>query len=482
MARQPRAGGREAPDDGIRERGETGFFSRNRLIPIVIASALFMDLMDSASLALALPTIARDFGISTTDLRLALTSYAVTIAVLVPASAWIAGRFGARRVFVWAMIVFIAGSVSCGLSNDLAQLVFSRVLQGMGGAMMTPVGRAIMIGSVDRGSMVRAMAWYTLPAILAPLMGPPVAGFLIELVSWHWIFFINIPVGILGIAAVMRFVPKIEPEPRRPFDMVGFFLCGSSILALLGLVETGGLSGQPWLFRVLAVAGAITLAICYWRQATRSLRPLIDLGVLRHRTLAFSLSACGLQRVAIGAITIMLPMQLQVALGLTPLAASQVPAIGAIGSILSRFVCPLWLRIAGFRTVMVSSALMLAAATIVPIFFEAGTPLLWMSIFMASYALIRATFFMSGNSLAYADVEGAEIGDSSVLFAISQQLTLGLGYMLGGGMVAGAGGADTIDAYELGYSIVALFPLGAALIIARLPQGVGESLRHKAAP
>ncbi len=482
MLRQPRGGVRETPGDAAAEQDETGFFSRNRLIPMVIASALFMDLMDSASLALALPTIARDFGISITDLRLALTSYAVTIAVLVPASAWIAGRFGARRVFIWAMVVFVLGSVSCGLSDNLAQLVFSRVLQGMGGAMMTPVGRAIMVGSVDRGSMVRAMAWFTLPAILAPLMGPPVAGVLIEVVSWHWIFFINVPVGILGIVAVMRFVPKIDPEPRRTFDTVGFILCGASILALLGLVETGALSGQPWLVRVLAVAGAIALAIGYWRQAVRSPHPLIDLGVLRHRALALSLSACGLQRIAIGAITIMLPMQLQVALGLTPLAASQVPAVGALGSILSRFVCPLGLRLAGFRTVMVGSALVLSVATIVPISFEPGTALLWMSIFMAFYALVRATFFMSGNALAYADVEGPEIGHASVLFAISQQLTLGLGYMLGGGMIAGAGGAGTADAYVLGYSVVALFPLVAAFIIARLPRDVGEALRHKAAP
>lgn len=480
-----RGSGDEAPGATHQPEGaddDKGFFSQNRLIPIVIASALFMDLMDSSSLALALPTIARDFGNSTTDLKLALTVYAITVAVLVSTSAWVADRFGARRVFIVAMIVFIAGSVSCGMADNLMQLVVARILQGTGGAMMTPVGRAIMVGSVDRSSMVRAMAWYTLPAILAPLLGPPVAGALIEFASWRWIFFINIPVGLMGIIAVMRFVPNVPPLPRRSFDVVGFLLCGSSILAVLGLVETGGFSRQPIPVRVLAVSGVIALLCVYVRQAFRASTPLIDLTVLRHKTLGLSLAAGGLQRIGIGAITVMLPLQLQVGLGLSPLTASQVPALGAIGSILARFTCPTGLRLMQFRTLIIGSAIVLAVATMVPISFGLHTPVILMSGFMAFYALVRATFFMAGNSLAYADVEGTEIGNASVLFSISQQLTLGLGYSLAGGLIEGAGGAGNLSSYAFAYPVIALLPLTAAIISTCLPQGVGDTMRYKAAP
>lgn len=460
------------------ERG--GLLSRNRLIPIVIASALFMDLMDSAALALALPTIARQFALSTTDLRLALTAYAITVAVLVPASAWMAGRFGARRVFVGAIILFVTGSILCGLSGGLPQLIAARILQGAGGAMMTPVGRAIMVGSVDRDAMVRAMAWYTLPAIVAPLAGPPLAGVLIELATWRWIFFINVPVGLIGIIAVMRFVPRIEREPRRAFDMLGFVLCGSSIMAVLGLVETGMLSGRPLPVRAFAIAATVALGVAYVRHALRCKAPLIDLGVLRHKTFRITLVAGGLQRLGIGAITIILPMQLQVALGLSPLAASQVPAVGAIGSILSRFACPLGLKLMGFRPLMIGGAVILAGATLIPITFTQGTPVALMAGFMALFALIRATFFMSVNSLSYADVDGAEIGHSSVLFSIMQQVTLGLGYTLGGGLIAASGGAGNLRAYAIVYSAMAVFSVLAAVIVARLPRGVGEEMRGKA--
>ncbi|MCB2075710.1 MAG: MFS transporter [Rhodobiaceae bacterium] len=441
-----------------------------------------MDLMDTASLALALPTIAGDFGISTTDLRLVLTVYAITVAALVPASGWIADCLGARRVFVGAMIVFVIGSVLCGMAQDLTQLVFSRILQGTGGAMMTPVGRAIMVGSVNRHSMVRAMAWYTLPAILAPLLGPPLAGTFIELASWRWIFFVNVPVSLLGIAAVMRFVPKTPPLPRRNLDVVGFLLCGATILAVLGIVETGGLSGQPLTIRILGGCGAIVLLFAYVLQALKAKAPLIDLRVLRHKSLSVGLAAGGLQRIGIGAITIVLPMHLQVALGLSPLVASQVPAVGAVGSILSRFACPFGLRLMGFRPLMIGAALVLAVATLIPVSFGKTTPVIAMAAFLACYALVRATFFMSANSLSYADVESVEISNASVLFSISQQLTLGLGYTLGGGLVAVAGGAKHLGAYAIAYPAIALLPLAAALIVAWLPQGVGDTMRQKAAP
>ena len=180
-----------------------------------------MELMDSSALALALPTIARHFAVPVIDLKFALTAYFVTVAVLVPTSGWLASRFGPRRVFLTAMMVFMAGSACCGMAANVPQLVGARILQGIGGSMMTPVGRLIMVSSVPRHKLVQAMAWYTLPAIMAPLIGPPLAGFLIEYANWRWIFFINLPVGLIGLVAVVRLVPVVAGTRRGGLRRAG---------------------------------------------------------------------------------------------------------------------------------------------------------------------------------------------------------------------------------------------------------------------
>ena len=296
--------------------------------------------MDSSALALAIPTVARDLGVSPTDMRLSLTAYVVTVATLVPVSSWMAARLGARRVFLCAIMVFVIGSVCCGLAGDLPALVGARVLQGVGGAMMIPVGRAIMVGSVDRESLVKAMAWFTLPAILGPLLGPPLAGFLIEFANWRWIFFINVPVGVLAILAILRFIPVVDSEPRRTFDIIGFLLCAAAILSTMALVETGALAGWPWQLRIGAVIATLSIGGLYTRHALGSASPIVDVKILHHATLRLSLAATWLQRVSMGALVFVLPLQLQIGLGLSPLIAAQIPAAGAIGSIISRFSTP----------------------------------------------------------------------------------------------------------------------------------------------
>lgn len=458
-----------------------GLFDRNRLIPTVIAIALCMELMDSSALALAIPTVARDLGVSPTDMRLTLTAYVVTVAALVPVSSWLAARLGARRVFLGAIMLFVIGSVCCGLAGNLPALVGARVLQGVGGAMMIPVGRAIMVGAVDRAAMVKAMAWFTIPAILGPLLGPPLAGFLIEFANWRWIFFINVPVGIFAILAILRFVPVIDLEPRRAFDLIGFLLCAGAILCAMALVETGALAGRPWQMRIGAVIATLSLGGLFVRHALRAASPIVDIKVLRHATLRLSLAATWLQRVSMGALVFVLPLQLQIGLGISPLIAAQVPAAGAIGSIISRFSTPPLLRRFGFRPLMMMVALLIACVGILPVWFESTTPIWLMAAFMAGYSLMRATFFMSGNALSYADVaKGAEIGHASVLFSVAQQLSLGLGYSIGGGLLAAAGGAADPSSYWIVYPVIVTIAMTGGLVISFLPPGAGELMRRQA--
>ncbi len=458
-----------------------GLFDRNRLVPIVLAIALFMELMDSSALALAIPTVARDLGVSPTDMRLTLTAYVVTVATLVPISSWMAARLGARRVFLSAIMVFVIGSVCCGIAGNLPALVCARVLQGVGGAMMIPVGRAIMVGAVERESLVKAMAWFTIPAILGPLLGPPLAGFLIEFANWRWIFFINVPVGILAILAILRFIPVVDSEPPRAFDSIGFLLCAAAILCTMGLVETGALADRPWQIRIGAVVATLSLGGLYICHALGSASPIVDIKVLRHATLRLSLAATWLQRVSMGALVFVLPLQLQIGLGFSPLVAAQIPAAGAIGSIISRFSTPPLLRRFGFRPVMAVVALLIACCAMLPVLFESTTPIWLMAAFMAGYSLMRATFFMSGNALSYADVtKGAEIGHASVLFSVAQQLSLGFGYSVGGGLLAAAGGAADPSSYWIVYPVIVAIALMGGIVIAFLPSGAGELLRRQA--
>ena len=457
--------------------GDLSWRRRDRLIPIVIASALFMDLMDSAALAMALPTIARHFATPVVDLKLALTAYVVTVAVLVPTSGWLSDRFGARRVFVTAMAVFMVGSICCGLSETLPQLVAARILQGIGGSMMTPVGRIILVASISRDQLLRGMAWYTLPAILAPMLGPPVAGALIQFADWRWIFFINVPVGLLGMVAVLRFVPMLAPGRRSRFDLTGFLLAATSILAVMAVVETDALAGRPVWMRMALVAGAALIGTVYVMQALRAPAPIVDFRTFRHRSYLWSMLSTWLQRIALGGMMVLLPLQLQIGLGHEPLASSQVMIGAAIGSFVSRAVSPVSIRLLGFRRLLLLFGAITAAMSLIPTFFTPATPLLVMGGVMLLHATVRASYFMAGNTLVYCDIAPAEIGHATALFAMSQQLSLGFGYSLATIVLDSAGGPHLLTAFAWAYGTMAALQVLGTLATLPLPRDVGAQMR-----
>ena len=206
--------------------------SRDRLIPLIVAVALFMENMDSTVIATSLPAIAADIGTNPLALKLAVTSYLLSLAIFIPASGWIADRFGARTVFRAAIAVFMLGSIACAVSASLGHFVIARILQGMGGAMMTPVGRLILIRSVDKRALVDAMAFVTMPALMGPMIGPPVGGFITTYFSWHWIFLINLPIGLVGIVLITRYIDNVRAEEHPPFDFIGMALSGVGLRGL----------------------------------------------------------------------------------------------------------------------------------------------------------------------------------------------------------------------------------------------------------
>lgn len=449
------------------------------LIPLVVACGLLIELMDSAALALALPTIARDFGVDPVELRLALTAYVVTVAILVCSSAWISARFGAKRVFIAAIAIFVTGSVACGLSSSMLQLTCARVLQGVGGAMMTPVGRSIVVASVPRAALVKAMGWFTTPAILGPILGPPLAGLLIEVASWRWIFFVNVPIGIIGIGAVVKLVPAVAKRTPAVFDGKGFALLGTAIATLILPIELGHKMEQ-WLRYALAALAAFCMWM-YVRHSMRIERPVVDLRLLRHASLRMSLVAGFLTRIGIGALPLLLPLLLQVAMGLSPLVTTNVTLAMAAGTFSARFTLPPLVRTLGFKRAMLALAVLTAMSSPIPVLFDSGTSVAVMAALMCTGSAARAAFIVSSTTLTYADVGQDEIGQATVLMAVCQQLSLAAGIALAGWLLEMSAGNDALAPahFHLAFFVLAALVAASIPALARMPTNVAADLRGR---
>lgn len=329
----------------------------SRWAPVAIASALFMEFIDSTALSTALPTLARGFHVDPVHLKLALTSYLLALAVAAPAGGWIADRFGAKRVFLSAMGVFLVGSMLCGLSRSLPELIAARLIQGTGGAMMVPVGRLIIVGSTPKARLVSAMAWFTTPALVGPLIGPPLAGFILGVADWPWIFFVNVPVGVLGMLAVLRLAPSLDrPHPGR-FDTQGFLLAALAISALVIVAETAGMALLPLPVEVGLGVLLVGSGGLFLRHVRRTARPILDISLLRHQTYRASLIGGAMVRLGVGATPFLTPLLLQVALGWSPVKAAFVTIASGLGAMSARTVTRRIIARLGFRTVLLGSGL-----------------------------------------------------------------------------------------------------------------------------
>ncbi len=456
----------------------------SRMISIAVASALLMEFIDSTALSTALPTLARAFKTDPIHLKLALTSYILASAVVAPASGWVADRYGPRRVFLSAMGVFLAASVMCGFSHSLAELVAFRIVQGIGGAMMTPVGRLIVVGSSPRDQLVAAMSWYTMPALVGPLLGPPLAGIILHFADWPFIFFVNVPVGALGVLAVMRFVPRLtQPDPGR-FDTRGFIMVAVCLTALVGAAETIGVSLVPPLVQVLAVILAIGSGAAYWFHARRSAKPVLAIGLLRYETYRTSLIGGTLVRLGIGATPFLMPLLLQVGLGWSPLKAGAISIAQAFGAMLFKPVAPSLMRRFGFRAVLVSSNLFVALLIAAPALFRASTPISLIVVVLAVGGFLRSVQFTATNTVAFADVPQSSISRATTLATVVQQVSMSLGISFGAlllHLARGSGGLLTPDRFVIPFVAIGAVTLAAGPFYRRLAPDAGAMISgHRA--
>ncbi|WP_042693602.1 MFS transporter, partial [Azospirillum sp. B506] len=282
----------------------------SRVTPLIIACALFMENLDSTVIATALPGIAQSMGEDPLRLSLAMTSYMLALAVFLPVSGWAADRYGARTVFASAIGVFMAGSIACGLSNGLAELVAARILQGMGGAMMVPVGRLILLRTVPKDQLVTAMARMTLPALIGPALGPLVGGAITTYASWRWIFFVNVPIALVGIALVLALIPNLKEEQRDPFDVRGFLWSSIALAAFMFGFENVGRDLLPATAVAILLAVALLATVAYLRHARRVPRPVLDPSLFQLQTYRASVLGGTLFRIGIGAVPFLMPVML----------------------------------------------------------------------------------------------------------------------------------------------------------------------------
>ena len=440
-----------------------------------------MENMDATVISTSLPMIAHDLAEDPIALKLALTSYLVSLAVFIPASGWIADRFGARTVFRAAIVVFMGGSVLCGLSSSLGGFVASRFLQGIGGAMMVPVGRLVILRSVSKAQLVQALGYLTIPALLGPVIGPPLGGLITTYLNWRWIFFINIPISFVGLYLAGRYIDNLRENRGVPLDFVGFALSAVGLsLLMLGLATAGRhlVSGRTSL--LCLVAGMAALA-AYLRHGRRVPHPLLNLALLRVRTFNVGVGGGSLFRIGVGAIPFLLPLMLQLGFGLTPFQSGLLTCASAAGAMFMKTLARLILKRFGFRTVL-NFNVVLAAASLASIgLFTDATPHWLIFAVLLLGGCFRSLQFTGLNALAYADVPPENVSQATSLAGVAQQLSAGLGITIGAyalQLSAYVHGHHALTAgdFRAAFVVVGLLASASMCFSLRLPHDAGAEI------
>ncbi|UDQ89986.1 MFS transporter [Xanthobacter autotrophicus] len=452
------------------------------LIPLIVACALFMEQVDSTVIATSLPAIAADLGEDPVALKLALTSYLLSLAVFIPASGWAADRYGARTVFRSAIVIFTIGSILCGLSSSLADFVLYRIIQGMGGAMMVPVGRLVILRSVPKSELVSSLAWLTIPALLGPVFGPPLGGFITTYFDWRLIFFINVPIGVLGVFLATRFIENVREEDVPPLDLKGLILSGAG---LAGLVFGFAVLGQEvlvpqWAALAIGASGAFFLFL-YVRHARVTPHAVLDLKLLRHGTFRAGVVGGSLFRVGIGAMPFLLPLMLQLSFGLSPFASGLLTFTASAGAMAMKFTAARLLRRIGYKRVLLANVFLCSGFIAINATFTPLTPHWLIASLLLVGGFLRSLQFTALNALSYADVEPAEMSRATSFASVAQQVSLSFGVAVAGlvleTMRASRGEvAVTQGDFSAAFLVVAAVSALSIFFFIPLPKDAGSSL------
>jgi EmrB/QacA subfamily drug resistance transporter len=457
---------------------------RDRLIALIVAVALFMENLDSTVIATSLPAIAADIGTSPLALKLAVTSYLLSLAVFIPMSGWTADRFGGRNVFRVAIAVFVLGSIGCAASSSLTNFVLARIVQGIGGAMMTPVGRLVLIRTVDKRALIDAMAWVSMPALIGPVMGPPLGGLITTYASWHWIFLINVPMGVAGIALATRYIEDVSIPERLPFDLTGMVLAGLGVAGLAFGFSVAGLDYLPGSVVVAFILGGAAFFIAYLVHARRVAAPVLDLSLLALPTFRASVAGGFLFRIGVGALPFLLPLLLQLGFGLDPFQSGLITFSAALGALTMKAAASRILKRFGFRRVLVVNALASSAFIAACALFSRETPFWLMIAVLLAGGFFRSLQFTSINVLAYAEVPPQRMSRATSLAAVGQQLSISTGVALGAAVVEVVVRRHPAQAIHIGdfppaFLVVAAISALSALLFIQLSPEAGAELAER---
>ena len=404
--------------------------SKPNLIALIVASASFIQQVDSTIVATSLPQMAISLHANPVQLGAAITAYALSLAVFMPVSGWFADRFGASTVFRSAIVVFTLGSILCGFSTNIGELTSARFLQGIGGAMMTPVGRLLVLRASEKSDFITAMAWLQVPAQLGPVIGLPLGGFITTYASWRWNFFVNIPIGIVGIVLTSIFIKNQPGEKCRPFDGLGFVLSGMALSCVVHGLNLLGRDASDLIPAAGFLGIGIVLGLICIRHAGRHAHPLLDLSLLRVETFATNFFAGSLFRYGVDAIPFLLPLLFQLGFGMTAFGSGLLTLASAVGSLTMRILARPILRRFGFRSVLIVNGLISTATILVCALYTASTPALVIFVTLTLGGFFRALQFVSLNTIAYADVVPAKMSAATGLASMSQQLANAIGVAL----------------------------------------------------
>jgi len=454
---------------------------------LLVAGAFFMEFLDGTVIATALPDMGKSFGVDAVDLNIGISAYLITLAVLIPASGWIADRFGARKVFTVALAIFTLASVLCGLATSVESFVAMRIFQGAGGALMVPVGRLAVLRTTPKHQLITAIATLTWPALVAPIIGPPLGGFITSYADWRWIFFINLPIGLLAIFLSLRIIPDIRDDERRPFDMPGFLATSIAMVSLVYAMEALGAEHiQTESIIALLVPGALA-SFYALRHFRRAAWPMIRLDALQIPTFRVTMYGGSLFRSSISTVPFLLPLLFQVGFGMDPFHAGSLVLAVFVGNLTIKPATTPLIRWLGFRRLLLLNGILNVLALLACAFLTPDTPIWLVLLILYLGGVFRSIQFTGISTLAFADVPSSQMSYANTLFSTATQLAVGLGITLGAiGIRLGERVSDWLAlsavpgiSFRLAFVFIALICLAGMVDTLRLTREAGSSVSKK---
>lgn len=448
----------------------------------LVAAAFFMENLDSTAIATALPHIADSLERDAVDVGAGITAYMLSLAVFIPASAWLAGRFGPRRVFMVAIVVFMGASMMCGLASSLPQFLLARFTQGVGAAMMSPVGRAVVLRATPKRDLMRAVAYITWPGLTAPLVGPPLGGLIATYASWRWIFFVNIPLGLIALVAARRLLPDDRATAPVPFDRRGFLLVSGGCCSLvLALELIGGATSNMSVSAALLVCSAViaVLAVGHLRRVSD---PLLSLRPFRVTSYLVSVRGGSLFRIAVDGAPFLLPLLFQLGFGMTAFEAGTLMIAMFLGNLLMKPATSFVIRRYGFRQVLLVNGAMVAVTVAGCALMTSNTPSAVIVATLFVQGVVRSLHFTALATLAFADVARDEMHNASTMFSMAQQLSRGLAAAIAllvlrvASLVTPDEGSPAVIDFRIAFVVLAVLTVVAVADSRRLPPGSGSEV------